>query len=156
MNWTAGLFDVDLDPYTIYIDLVPPDSDDVRPFPVSILPPHELFHCIAAAGPMQKQLSLVGQAGPEGLKAYWEFSLSQEWGQAHPALVDRSDSALSSLVPLLFHIDGGEIYRNSEFHVVSFRSHTCPYDCNVFDLKFPCCILPHAWMPTKEIQQGAQ
>ena len=43
LRWTTsqGLYNVNLQPYTIYVDLVPPDCDSAKPVPVAALPPHE-------------------------------------------------------------------------------------------------------------------
>lgn len=55
-------------------------------------------------------------------------------------------------VPLLFHVDGAEMYTNNEFYVWSMRSFMA--QGNLWDIKFPLMILQHSCMTDKAVKDA--
>ncbi len=69
----------------------------------------------------------------DGLAEFWTRSSSQDWFLRHPDLQDHS--ILDRTLPLVFHVDGVEIYSNTEANVWSFSSALSVGDTH--DIKFP-------------------
>ena len=139
-----NLYNINIEASTVRVplqgpaDLIPQECD------LPCLLPHEIIHGLHAAGSQQFQISMMGPEGPAGLLAYWKWAKTLEWGQEHPALQGKTDEQLSRLIPLMLHVDGAEIFRNSEFYIFSFRSplaEGAPYD-----IIFPFLLARHSHM----------
>jgi len=100
------------------------------------------------AGFLQFRVSLLGKHGNPALHSFWTEMKKHPFGRDHPGLRDKN---VTMVIPLLIHIDGAEIYTNSEFYVLQFSS-VMAVDANVLDTKFPCIKIPHALMRDKEVK----
>ena len=93
------------------------------------------------SGPLQFQVSLFGKGGEGAAQTFWERALAQTWGRGRPALAGKSGGALGKVVPLMIHVDGVEIYSNTEFVVFSVAS-PLSYKSNIWDAKFAFLKIP--------------
>jgi len=100
------------------------------------------------AGFTQFRVSLLGKLGNPALQSFWTEMQKHPFGRDHPALRAKN---LGRVIPLLVHIDGAEMYTNSEFYVLQFSS-LMAVDSNVLDTRFPCIKIPHAWMREKTVK----
>ena len=64
----------------------------------------------------------------------------------------QSDTNLRHCVPLIFHVDGAEVYRNSEYHVFSWRSAFASHD-EVLDTQLYMMAVPESVMHRKQVKQ---
>lgn len=148
-KWANQLYNLNLQTYDTQIPLQADNETGVVDTLIPFLLPHEIFEALSAAGKYQFSLSMTGgRSGPE-IAAFWDHCFQQEEWRNHPArflpYVKRD-----RLIPIAFHIDGAEFYSNSEFYVWSIGS-TFPTG-DVWDVKFPMCIVPHAWMQDKKVK----
>ena len=75
-------------------------------------------------------------------------------GKEHPAVKNKYN--LSKVLPIIWHVDGGEMFKRTEYDVWSFQSLTAGLSGNVFDLKFPSHVMQTALLATKKIRREAQ
>ena len=116
--------------------------------------PHEIFSAIWHAGPLQRNLSLYGDSGPVSLTNYWRQAMrSVEWAQKHPATQNLDLGALSKIFPMVFFVDGVEVYTNNEFVVWCWSMQTTAGSGDAWDTRFPLLILDHAKMHDAEVQK---
>jgi hypothetical protein len=141
-GWFKNLHDHQLDLYYLWFDFHSQIDGLTISTAVPAVPIWQMCHSLYSAGFLQFRVSLLGRGGNPSLVRFWENALRLPWGQKHPALLDPTLDT-SRLIPLTLHLDGAEIYSNSEFWVLSFAS-VLATDCNVFDAKFPILKIPHA------------
>jgi hypothetical protein len=126
-----NLYNIDIEPYTAKMPLQGAADLVTRECDLPCLLPHEIIHGLFSAGRQQFQISMLGPEGQDGLLKYWRWARTQDWGRKHPALQGQTDEQLSMLIPLMLHVDGAEVFRNSEFYIFSVRSalaEGAPYD----------------------------
>lgn len=58
------------------------------------------------------------------------------------------------LIPIILHVDGAEFYSNSEYLVFSACSLFAGEDSNIWDVKFPLAVVPHAAMVDSKVKDG--
>ena len=63
-------------------------------------------------------------------------------------------SAPQGLIPLCIHVDGAEMFTNNEFMVWSIQS-VFASGANVWDAKFPVCIIPLESMRDQDVKDAA-
>lgn len=128
-----------------------PDIAETVEIDLPCLIPYETFHAIHAQGPAQFQKSVIG--GDGDLAEFWNCALREEWAQKHPTVACFDSSCL---VGLTWHLDGGEVHRNSEFyffnvgtlHAQAFRSHS-------LDARFLVLGIPHLVMKLPGVKKQA-
>ena len=150
--WTRGLYGVHIDPYNLWVDVQLPEQVDVVPIAVPCLLVYEVMNAVAEAGTMQAAMSLLGPAGHRGVQEFWEAAMLEPWGKRHPALDPQGTCVqdLRKLIPTWWHVDGAEIFRNSEFVTWSWCSAVAE-SLNVWDYKFLYCLLPALLMQMKPV-----
>eukprot|EP00969_Alexandrium_andersonii_P052132 2289382-Alexandrium_andersonii.AAC.1 len=67
-----------------------------------------MLHAIYEAGPMQFRVSVMGEEGQEGLRAFWNNSRGDPWEAAFPELRQHPDPS-SAFAALMVHYDGTEV-----------------------------------------------
>jgi hypothetical protein len=78
----------------------------------------------------------------EGLAEFWARSSAQPWFREHPDLQD--SSLLNRTLPLVFHVDGVEVFSNTEANIWSFSSAVT--SGHTHDVKFPILAIMEADM----------
>jgi hypothetical protein len=154
--WLKDLHCHHLELYTLWFDLHSESDGRTIPTPIPAVPIWQMCHALFRAGPLQFRVSLLGRHGEPSVLSFWQNALRLPWGQRHPAVAPHSSDSgyLKTLIPLYIHLDGAEIYTNSEFYVLSFSS-ALATDCSVLDAKFPILQIPHAAIRDKEIKKQA-
>jgi hypothetical protein len=93
-RWLHNLHGQMPEPYYVEFNLLTSSSALPKVVLIPVLLPHEMMHCIWHAGPLQRMVSLFGEAGADGLAEFWTHSLPLPWAQAHPGLAAmRADPA---------------------------------------------------------------
>ena len=105
--------------HELLLNLAPTSTTGNCLIKVPVLPPYILFRAVHHAGILQFTRSLLGQTGAGAIEGWWRQAMQQEWLEDHPCA---RAASLKHVVPLLFHIDGAEVYKNSELYVWSWRS----------------------------------
>ena len=72
-------------------------------------------------------------------REFWDATLQEDRYKSHPAL--RTQDAKDKMVPLSFHVDGAEVYADTEFYVWSWGSMLTHGSC--YDTKFPIAAVPY-------------
>ena len=94
---------------------------------------------------------MLGYHNGDAINAFWQHARECEEWKDHPVWQERNLD-MSSLVPLFLHHDGAEMYRNTEFHVISLSSFLSTLlVCDVSDKKFALAILPHEEMTDRKV-----
>lgn len=92
----------------------------------------------------------LGAQGKRSLTEYWKYVSSERWFQAHPAMAGKTIDQLDTTLPLYFHLDGVEVYRNTEFLIWTWSSAVA--DClNVWDSRFVYALLPAMFMTVRDV-----
>ena len=138
-----GLYGFDFDLHELHIDLVMQDGLPPETLKLPVLPPHQVLRAVATAGAPHWSNSILGPMGDNALSRYWELQLRQSWGQKHPHL----DGDLKRKIPIVWHVDGADVFSNSEFVIWSWASATSHADS--LESKFLLCMVPWEYMQTK-------
>ena len=116
---------------------------DVR---VPTYPPHEMLHAIWSFSEAVFESSFLDEGLDTTLCEFWKFFLKGPWGCRHERYHGSPDSELGSLLPIVWHIDGAEFHRNCEFYIWSWSSLVADGDNDVWNVKYPFCVIPHIMM----------
>lgn len=84
MSWCANLYQNNLEPYMLHLDMLNPDQGPAQKINIPVLIPYEVMHALYQQGAQQFTLSMLGEGGPEGIKTFWEDAKGEEWAQCHP------------------------------------------------------------------------
>ena len=85
---------------------------------------------------------MTGGLSENAREEFWMHCRNCEGWANHP--VFSLDVDLKHLVPVVLHIDGAEMYRATEYHVVSWSSMLSSLTvADVYDKKFLSVALPH-------------
>jgi hypothetical protein len=115
-RWLNTMMDIKVAPNNIILYLQNDWKLGASYEEVPVLSVHEMFAAIWEAGNIQRTLSLFGPGGPSGLKSFWENARRNlDWVRFHPALHNKTLEEMAAIFPLLFFIDGVEVYSNNEF-----------------------------------------
>ena len=97
---------------------------------------------VTAARALQFNLSMLGNMSEDAIAKFWEHCRAcPDWAE-HP--IFENGANMQRVVPLVFHIDGAELYRNTEHHIISMSSMLSSLTVtDVFDKKFMNLVLPH-------------
>jgi hypothetical protein len=148
-RWLRGALQIDLDVYTLTLPLLSTDAPGAVPTAVPIILPHELLHWLLVHG-RENPCIFSEQFSAESLPTFWNNARAHAEWRSHPAL---QSTDLSKLVPLTLHVDGTEVYTNSEFYIWSWSS---PFgQAEVVDCRFLITLIPHSWMGTKALKRHA-
>lgn len=142
-RWLRGVHGFQVDPYFVTFNLANPAGVGTVPLSVPILLPHELLGQIWAAGDMAWSASVLGPTGCQGVAELWRHLKNLPDFTTHPhVLGSRGDQdALGRGIPVLFHVDGAEVYRNVEYHIWSWGSALTDAG-DVLDRKLPIVMIP--------------
>ena len=92
-----------------------------------------------------------GDLGPEDIYAFWRHIQTLEEYKSHPALQSTDFDYLSKLFPFSVHIDGAEIYRNTEY---MYWSVSFPFaNGDIFDRKIPLCCVKMCQVLNRKIDE---
>ncbi|CAE7609916.1 unnamed protein product [Symbiodinium sp. CCMP2592] len=97
---------------------------------------------------------MTGGFASSDIKAFWEHCRQFDEWKHHP-IFSEEDVDMGRCVPVCFHCDGAEFFRNSEYIVWNMSSIFTDKDSDVWDVKFPNVIIPHANMKDEEVQRYA-
>ena len=114
----------------------------------SVLPPHEMFAFLFELDRFND--SVVGLYSTDGLRHFWEVFKSDPSFSGNPLLA----SDLSKTVPIAYHVDGAEVYSNSEYYFYSWRSLTSTSK-DTTAVVFPICAIPHFAVKKAEVREKA-
>ena len=93
---------------------------------------------------MQFELSLAGNMSDDARQRFWDHCSCCDGWKDHPVFDKGSVFDYKKLIPIVLHIDGAEIYRTSEYHILSWSSMLSSLTAaDVADKKFLSCALPH-------------
>ena len=112
------------------------------------MPPHELLHALWRAGEHVFIGSLLGEEGPDLAADFWNVALEAPWYQSHPGISDAK--ARSRTLPIFYHVDGAEVFNNTEYY---FWSWSCLARGPSLDVKFPIMGIPAACMVKKDVKK---
>lgn len=87
---------------------------------------------------------------PAGIAEFWEAALREDRYKGHPAL--QPSGATDCTVPLSFHVDGAEVYADTEFYFWSWGSMLAHGSC--FDTRFPIAAVPYVAIRTAAVKQA--
>ena len=105
---------------------------------IPTLVPYELFHAAYNQGELPFNQCCYGDAGPEGALDYWREALTEKWAQNHPSIAKHD---VADMFPIVWHMDGGEIQKNSEFYELQVGSVLAQYyGADSFDGRFLVCM----------------
>ena len=149
-RWTHHLHGVEIDPYDLWVNVQLPDRQELTEIAVPCILAFEVINTIAKAGELQSNMSLLGPDGLDGPRKFWAAAQEEPWGMKHPALEGHSARDLRNVIPIWFHIDGAEIYNNSEFVIWSWCSAVAEA-LNIWDYKFLYCLIPSMVMHVKSV-----
>ena len=121
-----------LQPDTICFDLTGTDLP-LNELAISIVWPHEICSALWAAGPKQRNVSLLGPCGEKGIAEWWANALRLPEYQCHPCALNRDD--LKRMIAWVTHHDGCEVYRDCEYEVWSVHTAHCTVG-SIFDDDF--------------------
>jgi hypothetical protein len=117
---------------------------------VPVLPIHEVLQAVFQAG--ESNTSLLGGLGPDSVARFWSNAEGQDWFACHPGVQRlRRENMLGKTLPLHFHQDGVEVYRDVESNIWSWGSAMTSQ--NSVETKF---LLGHVWefsMPNKDVRK---
>ena len=66
---------------------------------IPVLIPYEVMHALYLQGERQFTLSMLGEGGAEGIKAFWKDAVREEWVKHHPK-VPAQCSAMADMIRL--------------------------------------------------------
>ena len=150
LNVARGL---GIEPYYIKLKLLTRKTVKPTLEYIPVLPVHELMHAIYERGPSQWRLSMEGDHAPGRAEAYWQRFEHMAWSRAHPGVQNlKQTGRLNCTIPLFFHQDGVEIFRDVEANVWSWASALTLG--NDVETKLPLCIAWEEDMPDKKLRLG--
>jgi hypothetical protein len=123
---------------------------------VATLMPIETISEFLSHGPTVALTSIIGPGGLAGIPLFWERYKQTPAGQHHPAVKNRSIESLARCLPIFFHEDGGEIYRNTEYYWFQISSALCAgqQQLQAVDIKFPFLGIPMEMMSDEKVYNG--
>ena len=133
---------LDVRHYEITFDLESETSSATSPQTIPVLLPHEMANAIFKMSGVQFQKSFL-QGDRSSCWAFWD-NLHKHF----PSLPTAAESpdVLSMTLPIMYHVDGAEVHKNSEHYQFSWSSFFGGGD--VWDFKFLIVPIPH-WRMTK-------
>jgi hypothetical protein len=152
-RWLKNVFGLDLEPYTIMMDLQI-DGQKTQHCPVSVLLPHEVIHALANSdsGHIFQSL-MLGNLDDTSRYKFWSHVKTLPPWSDHPVL--KSEKSYDRLIGVTVHADGAVMKRDDECFVCSFSS--CFGDEGVIKdpllQKFPVAIVPERHMLSKEVSR---
>ena len=122
-TWVGAGKRLGLEPYWVKVWLQTKTRAGLELRDVPALLPHEALRAVCAAGPLERARSMLGGSGPDVLHDWWQNALRTEWAQRHDgAQALLREGTLHEAIPLLFHQDGVESFRDVEAQCLSFAS----------------------------------
>ena len=149
--WLANLHNLGIKLRSVDIDVVVNSVGDIERRAIPILAPHDIIAAAYRKGPLVWQTAFLGDHTQQAVLDFWENFVQQPYGAMHPIM--KSCEALDSIIPLVFHIDGAESFRNVEAIIWSMSSVFC--NGNVFDFKFPLRVVLGSSVPTPALLKFA-
>ena len=134
------------EPYWLDLPLERLDSLELEEKPVAVpmLIPYEVMHAVWEHSREQFHASFLPANAGEGCLQFWQRALQLPWGQRHAGLSGKAPAELERTIPILYHVDGAELHRNSEHYIWSSQSLFGSGD--VWEFKFLMASIPHARM----------
>ena len=110
---------LDIKPYQIELDAVDFDGT-TRKLKFDIVAPHDYLRAAYMCGEIAWQASMLGEHTREDCLHFWENMLQQPFGCTHPIV--RHTEHMEMTIPLVFHVDGAESFRQVEAVIWSMSS----------------------------------
>eukprot|EP00959_Pyramimonas_sp_CCMP1952_P024095 505464-Pyramimonas_sp.AAC.1 len=82
---------------------------------------------------------------------YWNHAMKLDWAKQHPHV---PECELASTLPIVYRMDGAEVYRNQEYYIWSWSSDLTAGTACTWDTKFPICTIPYMLMSSKDTRFG--
>lgn len=152
-TWLRNLHGHGLETYDVEFTLQGPRDEEPVGIKIPTIPLWTLLRSLHRAGALQFQVSLLGKANNLGARKFWELAKTQTWGREHPAVKDLDGARLGYVIPLALHMDGFEIFSNTEFVAISVSS-MLSHNTHVFDTKFQVLKIPSDLIRTPAIKKG--
>jgi hypothetical protein len=139
-RWARNTFGIKIEPFFVRLQMVKYGSAVPEWTDFPLLLPHELLQTVFQQGAKAQELSLFGPPGVSGASEFWEFT----------GFEDEHKASGTPLLPINFHVDGIEVYRNTEYIAYSMQSLLSGQaTVDVLDEKLLTCLLPFANLPGK-------
>jgi hypothetical protein len=155
LKWLGNIFP-HVAPYLLKVHLEIGDEPGITEEAlVPVLIPYELAHGMKAQGDMQFTVSYAGADGDDGNLNFWRWALGKDFGRDHPVVSKcaASDDLLRKLLPWILHMDGAEIFNNTEYYIYSWSVFGAIGA--VWDIKMILCLMPHKRMRCKLVKKNA-
>lgn len=122
-RWVGACKDLGITPYNLKIELHHRRHlGKTKEMNVPVLPIHELLHAITCQGPATVLISLLGGVAAAPY-IFWDRTVSLEWARQHPGVqAMKAANLLHVLIPLFFHQDGLEVFRDFEANMWMYQS----------------------------------
>jgi hypothetical protein len=115
-RWLNSMLRIKTEPANIVLRLQNPWEIGAKFEEVPVLSIHEMFSALYHAGPIQQTVSLWGQSGRYGIRNFWAQAMQKlEWARKHPGTQNKTMDELAKILPIVFFIDGVEIFKNNEY-----------------------------------------
>eukprot|EP00969_Alexandrium_andersonii_P274647 12138604-Alexandrium_andersonii.AAC.1 len=69
---------------------------------------HAMLSAIWQSGAFQRQVSLFGADGRDGIRQRWQHVLGLSWGAHHPSLAGEILEELADTIGIALHADGAQ------------------------------------------------
>ena len=120
-RWIAVSESLGVEPYYLRLRLLHRDHVKEQLCRIPVLPLPLLLHAICCMSYAQFRRSLLGDQPEETVSNFWEKTAHLEWAKRHPGLQRLRDAGLlHRTLPLFFHQDGVEVYRDTEANMWSW------------------------------------
>jgi hypothetical protein len=132
------------EPYMLDVVACPQSSGAPERMQIPFLPPHETLHQITQNGLAD---ICLGKTERSEVRRFWQHCKSLQEYRDHGGL---QNGSLAEITPLIFHVDGAEVYKNAEFYIYSWST---PFaDGDVIDSKHLICLIPYEIMRDDKIR----
>ena len=111
---------IGIEPYVVWLPRELKNETQLLSHATAILSPHEVMHAVHSMGGKQWAVTMMGLDLQEGIDEFWRRSSVEDWFKAHPGCQD--PALLKRTIPLVFHVDGVEVYSGCEANIWSMSS----------------------------------
>lgn len=130
-----------------------PDQVELVELVLPCLIPYEVCHALYNKGPDMFRTSMLGESGEAGVVDFWHHAMQEHWAKEHPVVQQFWDTP-DVMIPWTWHIDGGEMQRNSEFYIVNFGSVLAQAsEAHCLDARFLVAGVPHVLMRLPDVKK---
>lgn len=146
-RWLQNLHGVDLKPRALELEVQLRSGEGTSMVQYPIVAPHDVLKAAYKKGSVVWQTVWLGQKGNADVLDFWDNFLQQPYGHRHP--IAKCTGRAERIIPLVFHSDGAESFRNVEAIIWSMSS---VFGLgSVLDTRVPLIVLLFSLIPTPEL-----